>query len=200
MGLIASWIGFQGVSKEQLLRELGLRETEEIGDFEALASPFSLGQLPNGWLILYANDLEWADARRVLDLSRLGMTVGCQFDDKTDMFSTCSAARSGAQLWDIVHKGGEAGYEIAGEPPAEFDEIRSKCLQAQEADGGMDSNTDFLFDAPLILAHLSAASAMTRAIICPFKVSCPSKAVGLRRRFWRSTRSVVPGCPGCSSC
>ena len=52
MGLSGSWIGFPNLAKERLLRELGLEETGETGDFFMVANPFSLGEMPEGALIL----------------------------------------------------------------------------------------------------------------------------------------------------
>ena len=155
MGLSGSWIGFPNLAKERLLRELGLEETGETGDFFMVANPFSLGEMPEGALILYSNDFDWADPSRLLDLPRMGLVVGCQFSD-TVMASNCSAAQDGQALWHVSHESDKGIYnlEVSGDPPAEFTKIRERCVAEQEEEGGEGANVDILFDAPLLLAKL----------------------------------------------
>lgn len=153
MGMGGSWAGFPAIGKEQLLRELGLEETSSSGDVLEVTDPVSLAEMPNGSLILYSNDYDWASPDRIVDLSRLGMVVGCQFEDHV-MVSACSAAKQGRILWHVSHDPEEGVYDLqrTGRPPAEFETIRLGCIAEQDAEGGEEADTDILFDAPLLLA------------------------------------------------
>ncbi len=155
MGLSGSWIGFPNLAKERLLRELGLEETDETGDFFAVANPLSLGTMPNGALIIYSNDFDWADSHRLLEMPRLGLVVGCQFSDMV-MGSYCSGAQDGQALWRVSHESDKGIYnlEMSGDLPAEFAGIRQRCIAEQDEEGGEEADVDLLFDAPLLLAKL----------------------------------------------
>jgi len=54
-GVCISWIGISGLDRKECLRRLRLSATNEVD--EAQKEPFSLAELPNNWIILFAN--EW---------------------------------------------------------------------------------------------------------------------------------------------
>jgi len=147
-----SWIGFQGLSKQELLDKLGLEDTGQEGDFLAAASPFSLGQFTGGWLVLFIDDYDWADPKRVLELSRLSLVVGCQFNDKVNLFSAICAARGGTELWRVSQPRNEdtiSSLEISGHPPVALGAILS--TKAREKFDEEGDGLEFSFEVPLEL-------------------------------------------------
>lgn len=117
------------------------------------SAAMSCSERPGGWLILFSEDFDWADRSRVLELSRFGLAVGCQFEDKVDMTSIACAAQSGVELWRVSHVNNPVyRLDVTGDPPAEFATIRDGLVRAQDEDGGEDSGADFIHDVPLELA------------------------------------------------
>ncbi|MBW8910456.1 MAG: hypothetical protein JF564_00815 [Sphingomonas sp.] len=157
MGLSSSWMGFQNVSKDQLLEQLGLTETGEEGYFEEVAKPYAYAELPGGWLILFVDDFDWADPQRVVELSEHGLVIGCQFNDKSMMGSVVSAAEKGGALWQVSHRPDyepHSAYhlDVKGDPPPALTALRDRHVRDQDEEGGEDAGVDHIFEVPLELA------------------------------------------------
>lgn len=157
MGLSSSWIGFQNVSKDQLLERLGFAETGEEGEFNEVAKPYAYAELPGGWLILYADDFDWADPERVIELSEHGLVVGCQFNDKSMMASVVTAARNREPSWQVSHRPDIEPHstyhlDVSGDPPRALAAIRDLHVRAQDEEEGLTSSVDFIFEIPVDLA------------------------------------------------
>jgi hypothetical protein len=135
--------------------------------------PLSLAERPGGWLILFSEDFGWADRDRVLELSRFGLTVGCQFEDKVEMTSMACAARGGEELWRVFHVNDPLyRLDVSGDPPSELAAIRDQLFREQEEDGGQESSADFVHDIPLELAK----------VVCGYRADeDESVFVGLRK-------------------
>ena len=69
MGFSISWLGFKALSKAEILRRTGFRDTGAYD--EANESPFSLAELPNGWTILFSNDFDYGAGEHLIGLSSL---------------------------------------------------------------------------------------------------------------------------------
>ena len=149
MGWMASWVAVKGAPKVAVLEALGLSETGEEVLPGARYRGISCGELPDGWTVVFSEDFDWASRERVLELSRLGQAVGLQFEDKVEMTAIATGAQGGAELWRVYHDNDKRRLEVSGEPPPEFAAIRDQLMQAQEDDGGEESDTDFLHDIPL---------------------------------------------------
>jgi hypothetical protein len=153
---MCSWVAVQGAAKAEVLDALGLVETAEEVLPGSRSVPLSCAERPGGWLILFSEDFDWADRGRVLELSRFGLTVGCQFEDKVEMTSVACAARNGEELWRVFHANDpKHRLDVSGEPPREFTEIRDRLFREQEEDGGEDSGVDFIHDIPLEVAKVA---------------------------------------------
>jgi hypothetical protein len=155
MGYTCSWVAVQGASKEALLEALDLVETgEEVQPGCGVEGLISLGETPDGWVVLFSEDFDWGDPDRVGDLSRFGAAVGCQFEDRVEMHSLACGAQAGRELWRIFHKNDPVyRLDVTGEPPPGFAAIRNRLFSEQEADGGAKSSTDFIFDIPIRVAE-----------------------------------------------
>jgi hypothetical protein len=153
MGWMCSWVAVQGAVKSDVLQALGVVETGRQVQPGSRSVPLSCAERPGGWLVVFSEDFGWADRDRILALSRFGLTVGCQFEDKVEMESVASAARLGEELWRVSHLNGPLyRLDVVGAPPSEFTAIRDALFRQQDEDGGEDSAADFIHDIPLELA------------------------------------------------
>jgi hypothetical protein len=111
----------------------------------------SVHQAENGWTILFSEDFGWADSGQILKLSRFGMAVGVQFEDKVAMEATTYVAEKGKRLWRVSHNAeDDEPLEVRGTPPEEFAAIRRKFEQKQ----AKDDSVDWLSEIPLELARM----------------------------------------------
>ena len=153
MGWMCSWVAVQGVAKGEILAVLDLVETGEQVEPGSRRRGLSCLERPNGWTVVFSEDFEWADRKRVLALSQLGLVVGCQFEDKVEMASIASAAKDGVELWRVAHVNDPIyRLDVSGEPPAELAGIREKFFREQDEDGGDKSSVDYISDIPLEVA------------------------------------------------
>jgi hypothetical protein len=148
-----SWVAVQEADKDEVLKALDLVETGEdvLPGERNRGSPFSYMERDDGWIVVYGNGFEWADTDRVVSLSRLGLTLGCQFEDKVEMASVVCAAKDGVVLWRVYHDARLKGdkLEVSGNPPEVYAEIRDQMLREQAE---RTSNVDYIFEVPLELA------------------------------------------------
>jgi len=153
MGFMSSWIAIQQCPVGELLDYLNLEETgEEV--FPVNAS-FSWAAFPNQWIIVFSQSFDWGNPARTRELSRFGLAVGCQFEDRVEMTSGLCAARDGEELWRIFHNTVESVYrlDVTGEPPNEFWSIRDRILDEQDRNGGENAGVDYIHEIPLELAQ-----------------------------------------------
>ena len=155
MGWMASWVAVQGAARIEVFEHLGLAELGGEVLPGTRAAPFCCREFPDGWLVIFSEDFDWASSKRLLDLSRLGFALACQFEDKVEMTSALTAARDGVELWRVFHDNTQSIFrlDVSGEPPAALAAIRDKSFEEQRADGGEESSTDFVHDVPLELGR-----------------------------------------------
>ena len=153
MGWMCSWVAVEGADKEEVIKALDFVETgEEVLPGERNRdSPFSYMERDNGWIVVFGNGFEWAGTDRVVGLSRLGLTLGCQFEDKVEMTSVVCAAKDGVVLWRVYHDATLKGdkLQVSGNPPEEYADIRDQMLREQAE---RTANVDYIFEIPLELA------------------------------------------------
>lgn len=150
MGWMASWAGVRGASREAVLAALGFEETGELVEPGSRGRNFSIGEVGDGWVIVFSEDFEWGTPERVVELSRLGPALGLQFEDKVEMTAIACGAENGVETWRVSHVNDE-GREISvsGDPPPGFAQIRDECLRLQAEDPSDD--VDYLHELPLDL-------------------------------------------------
>jgi len=156
MGQLSSWIGIQGVAQADLFAELGLEETGEEGDYYHVARPFSFCEMPGGWLILHANDFDWAKSERVRELSRFGPAIGGQYDDQVTNSTALCAAKNGESLWRVVFPFNEDDRQLAviGSPPPELAQvIRDSTRSYAEGEDEQEIREEIGFEVPLALGE-----------------------------------------------
>lgn len=152
MGFDISWIGFNGLDREECLRRLRMTATDEVD--EAQEEPFSLAELPNKWIILWANDFGYVSDKRLAALSVGATVIGCHIHEGV-MFSDATLFNAGRKIWSISHYAGDGllNLTITGEPPADVLAIRDRLLAEQKA-AGPASEVDHVFDIPVEAAQL----------------------------------------------
>lgn len=155
MGWMASWVAVQGGLKAEIFDHLGLTETGEETFPGSRGAPLSFREFPDQWLVIFSEDFDWASAEVLLELSRFGLALACQFEDKVEMTTVLSAARDGATLWRVFHDNVGSGHrlDVTGEPPAAFAAIRDAALAEQRQADANGEDVDFLCEAPLELAR-----------------------------------------------
>lgn len=155
MGWSSSWIAIQGRPKDDILGFLKLVETGEDVYPGSRSTDFSVKEFPGDWVVLFSESFDWANPARTLELSKLGLVIACQFEDKVAMTSTARAARDGMELWRVFHDHEQSVYrlDISGEPPAGLAAIRDQHFRQQESDGGEDAGVDYVHDVPFELAR-----------------------------------------------
>ena len=196
MGFMCSWIAVKGVSKDALLASIGMVETD--GRHEVFPAHrqvnFCVSERPNGWTVLFSEDIDWASHERILELSRLGPAVGLQFEDKVEMESIATGAENGVELWRVYHSNDpkKPELDVRGTPPSEFAGIRDGLLKEREDDDGDGPSCDYLHDIPLETAK-AACGYRTDEVEEPFTALKPigaddgEAAYGRRREpFFRS--------------
>lgn len=156
MGLMCSWIAVKGAPLAVLLEAIGLATLDQPEEVfpGTRAVNFSYLEKPDGWIVIASEDIDWASNKRILELSRLGLTVGCEQEDKVEMESVATGAENGVELWRVYHNADpkKGLLEVRGAPPPEFVEIRDRLLKEQADNGGDEAGVDFLHDIPLDLA------------------------------------------------
>jgi hypothetical protein len=153
MGWSCSWVAVKGAAADEVLATLDLVETGQEALPGSRSAPMCYAVRPDGWLVLFSEDFDWAERGKVLELSRFGMAVGCQFEDRVEMTSVATCAEAGVELWRVFHTNDPLyRLDVSGEPPAAYAGIRDAHIREQDEDGGEDSNADFIHDVPLELA------------------------------------------------
>ena len=154
MGWMCSWVAVQGVAKGEILEALDLVETGERVEPGSRRRGLCCLDRPDGWTVVFSEDFEWANGKRLLELSHLGLAVACQFEDKVEMTSIASSAKEGVELWRIAHINDPIyRLDVSGEPPTELAGIRERTFREQEEQGGDESGVDLIFDIPLEVAE-----------------------------------------------
>lgn len=153
MGFSISWVAFQGIGKDEVLRRVGMRDTGALD--EANEAPFSIAELATGWVVIFSSDFGYGAPERLCALSRAVTVVSCQVEERA-MVSAVSAVVDGAETFRVWHDGGQRGtrhLEVAGEPPPAFGAIRDRLFAEQTAEDEGDAEVDHVFDIPVEVAE-----------------------------------------------
>ena len=156
MGWSISWLAIKAPT-EEALSTLGLKSTGET--VETPEAPLVGTALRDGWYLVVAQGCDHAliSDDFVQDISKRAEAVASSIEEHV-MVSMASHWSGGSQTWSIVHDAQQAmdHFEVNGSPPASFPAVRDRLLAEQEAEGGTESEVDFLFDLPLEMAEQTA--------------------------------------------
>ncbi|UVC07287.1 hypothetical protein IHQ71_18975 [Rhizobium sp. TH2] len=122
---------------------------------EACEAPFSMADLPTGWIVLFSNDFDYASDDRLARLSGRCRVVGCQVEE-TIMYCRTVGYGSGKLIWSAAHDSSEGLLHLktSGALPKQFKEIERRLLEEQEQSGSESSDTDYVFDIPIETAAM----------------------------------------------
>lgn len=147
MGFRISWIAMQAPLADALAA-LGAKTTGAAGEY--FDFPLSLGELPNGWTVVWSEDETYFDPERSAEISRHLPLLSCWVNE-TVMHSRVIRFEDGEQIWAVWHEGDEVPDHIDhfGQPPEELAALVGYAREQQANDEGVD----YLFDVPLTLAE-----------------------------------------------
>jgi hypothetical protein len=154
MGVAISWVAVRGKDPQDVLNFLGLVASGERQDIPE--APLTSAKLPSGWFLVFANQFgsKIASAAMLRELSAGATVVSCQVEEHI-MFSSASSYSNGELTWIIEHDAQQGIYHIAtrGKLPEQFEGILDRLRQEQDGTGGENSDTDYIHDAPIVLAQ-----------------------------------------------
>ena len=144
MGFSVSWVAFNGVPPPEVLSAVGLRGTDIVE--EVPEAPFQTAALPNGWTVLFAADVMFAQPDRLRELSRHHDIIGCMVEEHA-MVSMASRYAHGELVWKVVHDPSSSPSElrISGSPPPELAAVRDRASRGGAGAGNA-------FEIPIDLA------------------------------------------------
>jgi hypothetical protein len=133
------------------LSRLQFRDRGEVD--EANEAPFSIAELPTGWVVVFSNDFAWGSSEHVPRFAVGGTVVSCQIDEHV-MVSAAHCFTNRAHAWSVSHNGQSGPYDLAvtGEPPLGLDAITHRMFAEQDVNGGEKADIDFGLDVPVQLA------------------------------------------------
>jgi hypothetical protein len=156
MGVSLSWLAVKGKSPEVVHAELELYSTAQPG--EAAISPFVAATSNAGWHLIVARGCE----HRIISplvikrLSRRCEVLTCTVEEHV-MYSEATGWRDGQCLWSVAHSGEDEDTQKTvsekGALPVEYPAIRERFFREQEAENAAESEVDFLFEIPVVLAQ-----------------------------------------------
>lgn len=152
MGFRISWLAAKGMSATDLLGHFQLEAT--VRPDRANEAPFSVASLPTGWTVLWSNDPTFASIERCQTLSKAAPVISCWVNE-TVMFSSANYFENGNYLWFVGHNAQDGTYslEVDGNLPSQFEAIKARLMEQQEAEGGTAADVDLVFDIPLETAQ-----------------------------------------------
>lgn len=182
MGYRITWLAVKGLSKSNVLAHFGMRDTRQID--EANEAMFSIAELPTGWTILWSNDPTFARVAVCTPLS-LKAPVLSAWVNETTMLSSANYFERGQYLWFVGHDAqkGMDDLDWEGDIPSQFETIKNRLMTAQAANGGSQSDVDFIFDIPLELAQSICGY---KHDLCEFEWGSPTFTVVEAKSSWFS--------------
>jgi hypothetical protein len=182
MGYALSWAAVKGGSEGSVHKVMGLRaagQSDEIGEADMVGV-----ELDTGWYLVMFNK-QTIDERTLGRLSLLGEVVHCFVEDHV-MFSSASDWVAGSPRWSVTHdcEKGRFHLQVDGQAPPILASIQGRLTAEQNAAGGEESDTDYMYDIPAELARELTGFRhdhdVARAAREPFKVLEPA-----RRKRWK---------------
>ena len=147
MGFRISWMATQQPVDVvlPLLDATATGESGDIADFD-----LSIGVLPSGWTLVWAEDESFFDTPSADMVQGLSPVLTCWVNE-TIMHMRVRYYDKGELVWQAWHEGDEVPTHIAGEGalPSDFAVLVEAARAAQAA----DREVDYLSDVPLDMAE-----------------------------------------------
>lgn len=154
MGLSLAWLAAKDPSFEAVLDRLRLDATGAPADY--VENALTGCTLPGGWSVVVAHgcDHRIVDTQELAALSQDCEVIACSVEEHV-MYSRVERWALGSRVWRITHDAQASFDHLAaeGDLPTEFDAVRARHAEQQEAEGGRLAGVDFYFEIPLVLAQ-----------------------------------------------
>jgi hypothetical protein len=153
MGSCLSWVAVQGSSPEAVYADLGFHRS---GEFEEIPeAPFCGTRLGNNWTVVVLNGVAAAmdGTINLKHLSRLGDVIAC-FVEEHVMCSAAACWSAKRQVWSVAHRAekGMRHLQMSGSLPDSAIDVVQATEAKLVAAGGSESEVDYYFDVPILLA------------------------------------------------
>lgn len=153
MGFSVSWMAIKGKQPEEVRETLEFIETNERQEFPD--AEFSASKLAGDWYLIYINrcDSPYVSSETLELLSTDCEIIACVVEEHV-MYSRSQYWDNGNKVWQVMHDAqqGMLNLEHEGPLPVNFENIRMTSFAEQDAEGGEESEVDYIFEIPLILA------------------------------------------------
>ncbi len=134
MGFSIAWIGFPHSQAASTLRELNLHVTAELDPYMDKA-PLSYGDMPGGWSIIFANDMDWVSEDKVRRLAVHRDVLAVWVEEHTDFWGTAYYSQ-GAPVWRVYRDTAQDDkLHVDGQLPAQYSHFVDAKAQQAWADG-----------------------------------------------------------------
>ncbi len=154
MGFSISWLAVKTDDLDRLFEVAGVTPTAETDEW--LESKFSGCSLRNGWYFFQAQGCDHLliSEDSLSKISTLGETIACSVEEHV-MVSIAEGWNNGLRNWRVAHDAQEGIFDLSasGDLPAHYEDIKSDYISRQNAEGGENSDVDFIFDIPLQVAR-----------------------------------------------
>jgi hypothetical protein len=155
MGVSFCWVGVEAKTADEVYARLGVFETGASGD--CYDFPISGLMLPSSWFLLAAKGCDHAilSARVLSEISAKGSAIACSIEEHV-MYQSAAMWCDGREIWGVKHRGGDYGIMdlvVNGSPPEPFEELRTRYMSEQMAEGGAEADADLIAEIPLDLAR-----------------------------------------------
>lgn len=148
MGYRISWLAAQGLARAEVLHRLDLHKTD-IED-EANDAPFSAAELPSGWVVIFANDLTYAEREAPDRLAAASNLLTCTVHEGLGYVSA-TAFTHGVRQWTVTYDAQEDPETLTmdGVLPPELQTLYTEMLAGADTSEPIGN---VLIDVPLKLA------------------------------------------------
>jgi hypothetical protein len=147
MGFRISWLA----ARQPLASVVSALKAEPTGrQGECFDFPFSVGEFPDEWSVVWSEDEEYFNPQFSTDLSYHFPLIVCHVNE-TVMHSSARYFDAGEENWSVWHEGDEVVNHIdfEGNPPVEYSSILAEALEQR----AHDNEVDYVFEVPLKLAE-----------------------------------------------
>lgn len=152
MGYAISWVAVRGKTPDEVCSQLGLVRT---GQYDCVPdSPIVGAELPDGWYLVWGNDMGFTNRLPLGSLSKGAELVDFLVEEHV-MASNANGWKNGHKIWSIEHDTGQGIMHVKadGDLPLQYAEIRDRLLKKQEAEG-KKPEVDYVIDIPVEVAKV----------------------------------------------
>jgi len=148
MGVSISYVGVSGISRDEILQRLSLKDSGEPDEYNE--TPLSIAT-SGDWTVIWSNDLEYFSDEPLLASLSSGARIVVNCVEEHVMFFSAEEWRDGQRVWRVTHDSQTSNDHIAveGAPPPGHVALLADMRRQQET----DSDVDYISEVPVVLAQ-----------------------------------------------